>query len=99
MQEVYSYLDKIEEELDKSSVIKKYSKAKNKVLNDKGLMKLIDDYKKTFNPSLKKELINNSFYREYLKCENDVNFLILEINKILKEIVKKDGGSCESNKW
>ena len=61
MQEVYSYLDKIEEELDKSSVIKKYSKAKNKVLNDKGLMKLIDDYKKTFNPSLKKEIINNSF--------------------------------------
>ena len=99
MQEVYYYLDRLKEELDKCPVMVKYCDIKNKVLDDDKLMEQIKLYKTSFNNNLKKEIINNSSYREYLKCENDVNFLILEINKILKEIVKKDGGSCESNKW
>ena len=77
----------------------KYCDIKNKVLDDDKLMEQIKSYKTSFNNNFKKEITNNSSYRGYLKCENDVNFLILEINKILKEIVKKDGGSCESNKW
>ena len=99
MQEVYYYLDRLKDELDKCPVMVKYCDIKNEVLDDDKLMELIKSYKTSFNTDIKKEIINNSSYRKYLKSENDVNFLILEINKILKEIVKKDGGSCESNKW
>ena len=42
------------------------------------------------------EIIKNKDFRNYKKCENEVNFLILEINKILKELTKKGGcGFCQ----
>ena len=89
MEELYNYLDKIKYELDNSSVIKEYLKSKDKVMNNKELVELIDK-------CIKSEIINNKDFREYKKHENDVNFLILEINKILKDITKKGGhGSCQ----
>ena len=96
MEELYNYLDKIKYELDNCSVIKEYLKSKDKVMNNKELVELIDKYHNTMDESIKSEIINNKDFREYKKHENDVNFLILEINKILKYITKKGGrGSCQ----
>ena len=96
MEELYNYLDKIKNELDNSSIIKEYLKSKDKVMNNKELVKLIDKYHNTLDENIKSEIIKNKDFREYKKHENDVNFLILEINKILKDITKKGGRkSCQ----
>ena len=96
MEELYNYLDKIKYELDNCSVIKEYLKSKDKVMNNKELVELIDKYHNTMDENIKSEIIKNKDFREYKKHENDVNFLILEINKILKDITKKGGhGSCQ----
>ena len=93
MEELYNYLDKIKYEIDNSSVMKEYLKSRDKVMNNKELVELISKYHTTLDENIKSEIIKNSDFREYKKHENDVNFLILEINKILKEITKK-GGEC-----
>ena len=96
MEELYNYLDKIKNELDNSSVIKEYLKSKDKVMNNKELVELINKYHNTMDENIKSEIIKNEDFLEYKKHENDVNFLILEINKILKDITKKGGhGSCQ----
>ena len=38
------------------------------------------------------KIINNKFFREYKLSENEINYIILEINSKLKQISKK--GSC-----
>ena len=91
MEELYNYLDKIKYELDNSSVIKEYLQSKDKVMNNKELVELINKYHNTMDENIKSEIIKNKDFREYKKHENDVNFLILEINKILKDITKKGG--------
>ena len=96
MEELYNYLEKKKNELDNSSIIKEYLKSKDKVMNNKELVKLIDKYHNTLDENIKSEIIKNKDFREYKKHENDVNFLILEINKILKDITKKGGRkSCQ----
>ena len=96
MEELYNYLDKIKYELDNCSVIKEYLKSKDKVMNNKELVGLIDKYHNTLDENIKSEIVKNKDFREYKKRENDVNFLILEINKILKDITKKGGRkSCQ----
>ena len=96
MQELYNYIDKIKYELDNSHVMKKYIKARDKVMSNKELTSLISKYHDTLDENIKTEIIKNKDFRDYKKCENEVNFLILEINKILKDITKKGGhGSCQ----
>ena len=96
MEELYNYLDKIKYELDNCSVMKKYLHSKDKVMNNKKLVDLITLYHDTMDEDIKSEIIKNKDFLEYKKHENDVNFLILEINKILKDITKKGGrGSCQ----
>ena len=96
MEELYNYLDKIKYELDNCSVMKKYLHSKDKVMNNKKLVDLITLYHDTMDEDIKSEIIKNKDFLEYKRNENDVNFLILEINKILKYITKKGGrGSCQ----
>ena len=51
MEELYNYLDKIKYELDNCSVIKEYLKSKDKVMNNKELVGLIDKYHNTIDES------------------------------------------------
>lgn len=72
-------------------------KEKNKLLQEqKELLKDIHEYQLNPNEELREKIINNKFYRDYKKCENDCNFLILGINQRLKEVTKK-GKSCHEN--
>lgn len=98
VEELYYYLDKVKKELDESSVMKEFIDAKNKVFENKELISLVEEYKKSYNSSLKEKIIDYKEFREYKICENEVNFLILSINKILKEITSKGGRNCESHR-
>ncbi len=68
--------------LDNNSDIKKINKLKNRITDVE--LKLIDNYRN--NPSLekKKKLYDNNVIKDYLICENNINYLIMEINKRFK---------------
>ena len=78
--------------LDNNDDIKKITELKSKI-TDKEL-KLINDYRD--NPTIdnKKKLYDNSVINDYLVCENNINYLIMEINNKFKR-----RHICESNKW
>ena len=99
MNDLYLYLDKVKKELDESQVIKDYEESKKAVFENKELIALINKYHDTLSDSLKKEIYEYKEFVEYKQKENEVNFLILSINQILKEIIGKRGGCSESHKW
>ena len=87
--------DNLIHSLDNSNEVKKIKELNKKMKEEKELLKDIESYQLNPNEELRQKIINNPFYREYKKCENDCNFLILEINKELKEIT--GGKSCENH--
>lgn len=91
-------LDKLLDELivllENNDYIKQMSLIKKKI--DKETLDLINNYR--INPSVinKKKLYNNEVFREYIECETNINYLIMNINNKFKLI---RGKCCESNKW
>ena len=59
-------------------------------MQDKELLKQIEDYNYTKDERIKDKILNNQTFREYKHQEAELNLLILEINSKLKEITKKD---------
>ena len=76
-------------ELDKIKGIKELNK---EIIKDKELLKKIEEYNRTQDEKLKKEIINNELFKKYKVLETDINVLILEINSKLKQI--NDKGKC-----
>ena len=96
MEELMNKTENLIKSLENSKEIKTL-KEKNKLLKEqKDLLKNIKEYQVNPTEELRERIINNPFYREYKKCENDCNFLILGINQRLKEVTKK-GKSCHEN--
>ncbi len=95
MEKLIEKTDNLIHSLDNSNEVKKIKELNKKMKEEKELLKDIDSYKNNPTEELRQKIINNPFYREYKKSENDCNFLILEINKELKEIT--GGRSCENH--
>lgn len=94
MEELLKELEELKLRLDNLDQVKELKKYSKKLQKD---LKLLDDiklYKDTNNERIKEAIINNQEYRDYKKCENEINFLILEINKRLKRINPK-GRNCK----
>ena len=94
MEELFKELEELNLRLDNLDQVKELKKYSKKLQKD---LKLLDDiklYKDTNNERIKENIINNQEYRDYKKCENEINFLILEINKRLKRINPK-GRKCK----
>ena len=68
--------------LDNNKDIKKINELKNKITDVE--LKLINDYRNNPNIDNKTKLYDNPLIKEYLICENNVNYLIMEINKKFK---------------
>jgi len=89
---VNNFLDKLKD----SALIKDYIIQKQKVLENKELLKLIekfhnlDIYSEEYK-CIKYELFQDSDYKKYLELENEIFYLILEINKELKTITRTRG--------
>lgn len=78
--------------LDKEPNIKKMKKIKSKITQEE--INLVSNYRN--NPTIdnKKKLYNNKIINEYLICESNINYLIMNINNKFKR-----RNSCEGNKW
>ena len=84
------------EHLENDSLVKEYIKQKEKVLANKELIKLLEkfhnlDVYSTEYKRIKHELFQNSDYKRYLELENELFYLILEINQELKSLTGKRG--------
>ena len=90
--EINKKLDELFNLLDQEENIKKINKLKTKITDKE--IKLINDYRN--NPTIenKKKLYENKVINEYLTCESNINYLIMEINNKFKR-----SGSCARNKW
>ena len=53
---------------------------------DKRLIESINKYKETLDEKIRDEIYNNESFVKYKKLENEVNMLILKLNKIFKEL-------------
>lgn len=78
--------------LDNEENIKKISKLKEKITDTE--LELVKEYRN--NPTIdnKKKLYENKIINEYLTCESNINYLIMEINSKFKR-----RNNCASNKW
>ena len=70
--------------LDKNEDIKKIKELKSKLLYDNKLLEEIKNVKNNYNVESKKNLFNNLDYKEYLKLENNINLIILNIKQKMK---------------
>jgi len=92
MEELIEKVNELKLELDNTKEIKELKSINNEIMKDKELLEDIKKYNETQDESIKERIINHKLFREYKHRENEVNFLILEINKKLKEINNKSGG-------
>ena len=86
MEELIEKVDELKKELDNTKQVKDLKNINNEIMKDKDLLNDIKKYNETQSEEIKERIINNKLFREYKHKENEVNFLILEINKKLKEI-------------
>lgn len=56
------------------------------IYKDKRLVESINKYKETLDEKIKDEIYENESFVKYKKLENEVNMLILKLNKIFKEL-------------
>ena len=85
-------LDELFNLLDKDINIKKIKKLKSKITNKE--IELINEYRNNPTVENKKKLYENKVINEYLTCESNINYLIMEINNKFKR-----RNSCACNKW
>ncbi|MBR2828424.1 MAG: hypothetical protein IKE70_04255 [Bacilli bacterium] len=93
MKELLEKLEELKQELDKSSTVIEIKELNKKLEQEEDLVEMVKKYQITKEESLRKEIIKNPIFLEYKKKENDLNFIILEINKRLKSM-KKEGRVC-----
>ena len=92
MKELIEKVENLKKELDNSQEVKHIKELNSKINDNKELISLIEKYNEKQDESIKEQIINNEFFREYKLSENEINYIILEINSKLKQISKK--GSC-----
>ena len=89
--ELVNKIDELLNELDNTDLIKDTLLLKTKVLENKGLVKLIEELKEKKDYISNSEYINKNQelfsddeYKNFKKNESDINILILSINNKLK---------------
>ena len=92
MKELIEKVEDFKIELDNTREVKHIKELNNKLNDNKELIDKIKKYNDTLDEKLKNEIIENEFFKEYKLSENEINFLILEINSKLKTISQK--GKC-----
>lgn len=80
--ELYNKIKDLEDFLDKEDNIIAIKDIQEKIKKNEEIMAAINNNKE--------ELNNIVEIREYKKLENKVNYMILSINNLLKEIVKEE---------
>ena len=92
MNELIEKVDNLKKNLDKNKEIIKLKELTDLIMKDKELLNDIKKYQETNDINIKNRIIKNKLFEEYTHQEAECNFIILEINKRLKEINNK--GKC-----
>ena len=92
MEELIEKIENVKTNLDKTEQVKKIKRLNKELSNNKELLNKIERYNNIQDEKLHQEIINNKFFREYKLSENEINYIIFEINSRLKKITKK--GTC-----
>ena len=79
--------------LKDSSALTKLLAAKEEILKDEDLVLELSSYHKEPNEEKKMALYSNNKFKKYKHLENEFNLLILELNKIFKEL-RTDKNAC-----
>lgn len=87
-------LDELFLELDNSIEIKEMIELKEKIYKDSNLKKLLDEYRTLDNhdpkiKKIKKEIIEEPHISKYHYLENELYFLVLEINQKFNRLFDK----------
>jgi cell fate (sporulation/competence/biofilm development) regulator YlbF (YheA/YmcA/DUF963 family) len=94
--ELINKLDEITNIIENDKHLKKLKLLEKEIEKDKVLMskikaiKKIDKYSNEYL-NIKKEILNNESFMEYKKIENDLFFIIQDINKKLNSLKEKGG--------
>ena len=98
MSEIIEKTYKLLDTLDNSEVIKKLTYYKEKLSQDEEVISLVkrinnekDNLKKI---TLRKELYNNKSYKNYMDAYNELNLIVLKINKKFSEYTNTKEGTC-----
>ena len=84
---MYELLNKIENLKNSLDNLEEIDKNIISINNNKELKSCISDYRKSLDENLKKKIYQFKEFRDYKKNENNINFVILEINSRLKKII------------
>ena len=92
--EIINKLDEITSIIKNDKDIKRYKELKQNLLSNEDLIKKINNLKKYEEFSskyvdLKKEILNNKEYKEYVYLEKEVYFLVQQMNKKMNSLVEK----------
>ena len=85
-------LDELFKLLDNDENIKKIEILKKKITKNE--LDLINEYRSNPTVTNKKKLYENKVINNYLICESNINYLIMEINNKFKR-----RHNCANNKW
>ena len=76
--------------LDNSHEIVNIKECFKKIKDNDKLLNKIREYKEGYNEELRKEILRYPELTNYYQAENKLNYLILEINKKLKELTNEN---------
>lgn len=96
MDDLITVIEKFKYSLQNTECIRRLIANQERIYHHQVLMDLIFKYHDTKDDDLRKKIYQYSEFIEYKKSENELNFLILEINQKLRKITKL-GDSYESH--
>ncbi|MBQ3469000.1 MAG: YlbF family regulator [Bacilli bacterium] len=82
-------VDKLIKSIAESNTIKDIRESIHAIKENHELMDKLTKYNETYDENLKKEILEYKEMINYRHNENELNYLILEINKRLKEITNE----------
>lgn len=98
MSEIIEKTYKLLDVLDNSEVIKKLTKYKEKLQQDEEVLSLVKKINNEDNSEIKialrKKLYSNSDYQKYMESYNELNLIIMKINKKFMEYTNTKEGNC-----
>lgn len=84
MIELNEKIEVLKQELNEIDSVKEIKQILKEINEDKEFCSLFEEYHKTYDEKVKDEILTYEVLRKYKKLENEINFIILEINQKLK---------------
>lgn len=100
---LFEKLDELCDVIDNDDKVIELLNLKKQIYKDSNLKEKLERYQNSSNKydtvfiALKSDIINDPLVKRYRKLENELYFLVLEINSKLNSLIEKKGCSNENN--